>query len=242
MKNMTYKLVVLALVSFLPIAATEQLRLYAQPDKRDETRLQRHVRLAKEKGATSVEMTSPLPNYAEVDSLDQAMWSSAVLVVKLQDQTSVPSSSEDAIWTWYKLKVLRDLSDTPLPKETALPPNVPLEIPASILPLKGDEVLIRDTGGTVTVDGVEVRGKPLYEGFRKDGVYLLFADLTGFSNSETLTRFGRPAFGPYGIFKVDAGGQIQPLSKDFNDFPLTRALRERFANSLERFSLFFQRY
>ena len=226
-------------LSIILASVVTVLAAFQQPPDRDkkESALRHASHQAQAQGLTSIGISTPVPYFLAVNSIDEALQSQAVLVVRVEDQMSVPSPDEDCVWTWYKMRIIHDLSRTQLSENTA-PPNGILQIPANMLPLKENEVLVRSLGGSVTIEGVTVKSEHLHGGFSRDSTYLLFADLSKLGTTVSLSpsHYGEITLGPAGIFTIDSENRIHPLSARYADSPIAVDLQNRYGDSLDELS------
>lgn len=175
----------------LPVAAWAQ-----SPDPTADLRaIAQHVRSP---GMISYELPRPIEEFAEPEPFDAAVQHTTLTLAKLV--ASVPAAHGTQIVTWKKYQVIERLSKEPqhLPF-TGLPESVP----KSLLPLRKGEFLLSETGGTLTVDGVQLTMPPQARTPLPEAslhlMFLLFnasGDVAG-SN-----------YGPYGMFWVDKDNWI----------------------------------
>jgi hypothetical protein len=158
-------------------------------------------------------------------SLDIAFMDSTVLVAKLLESKTVPKKND--ITTWRKYKIIERLST----QSQELPPERDedwqrefADAPKSMLPLREDEFLVAEGGGTATIDGVKitVTGTGTQE-LRVGGKYLMFVL---FGSSRQLAE------GCYGLmsdFRIDESDTVHARRSelDADQNALLREIRQR---------------
>jgi hypothetical protein len=176
----------------------------AEESAREKSRvtLRQRAQKAKEKGETRLESHGIVFNRAEFISLDNALNSFYLLEVELITKKSV--LHDDSVRTWYKFRVLDTLSRA---KNSY---NYPLsEAPPELLPLQADEILVAESGGTVTVDGVEVSwgepGQPGLRAYDERQKYLLFLLV------DPASKIGTTDLGSTGVLVVSDDGTFTPF-------------------------------
>ena len=190
-----------------------------QTDTGHTTRLAEHVARAKARGMKRVEMPAPLPTYAEVNSVSEALRSYTLVTAEVVGSQSVASSDEYQIFTFYKFRVLDNLSNKLMPAVEAMPAA------ESLLPISSGEFVLRMQGGEVERDGIRVRSRGDTPPFTSAKQYMLFLafhpDAGGLASLE---------IGPTGVYTVEKGKMVplEGLSR------LARDLHASYANSLSR--------
>jgi hypothetical protein len=188
--------------------------------------LAERVQEAKQQGKKRLVFPAPIGIPAHINNLSEAFDNFQVLVVQSVSQESFPQGDSDIV-TWYKFKIIDDLSHANARQtshrelEKVLPRSLALQ------DLNNDEVLIRQAGGVLNLDGVtliqETDDFPPLSGHQK---YLLFLSK---SPSEKIARM---EFGPFGVFVIDQDGQLLPLTD--SGHPIHNEIKEFYGNSLAR--------
>ena len=158
------------------------------------------VRQAKANGRLHIEVPAPAGITAHVRSLSEALGYYTVLLVRpVASVVTVPDNY--GIVTWWKLTVISRFNVRPLAEFDPEP------IPTELLPLRVNEILISQHGGTVEIDGVTVvstdKSFPLLSSQR---TYVLFLRLNPSGN------IGWVQLGSDGVFEVTADGHVRPLT------------------------------
>src|SRR5262247_1165438 len=126
---------------------------------------------AKERGERRLQISVPrssAPEYKSVSNIDEALSNYAVVIARPMARES--KNQIYAISTWYKFKVIENISD----KSFSDRPNH-ADAPKELLPVQPDEILIPKAGGDLIVDGVEVIcDEPGFPQFEMSRTYLLF--------------------------------------------------------------------
>src|SRR5262245_39812412 len=107
---------------------------------------------AKERGERRLQMSVPRsssPEYKSVSNIDEALSNYAVVIALPVARES--KNQVDSISTWYKFKVIENISDKTFSDR---PDHA--DAPKELLPVQPDEILIPKAGGDLIVDGVEV--------------------------------------------------------------------------------------
>jgi hypothetical protein len=170
---------------------------------------------AKAKGKQNVQLTAPIPYYASVNSLDDALAHyTTVLAAPVRSESRISSDSRN-IETWYKLHIVDFLSE---PKESSKCSSCfsLTDVPAELLPINEDEIVVVKNGGSIVSDGIKVTSTDFaYGDLKLNEQYLLFLSL------DRHTRVASVELGPTGVLVVDNDGEIEginaQLSKLGND-------------------------
>jgi hypothetical protein len=183
------------------------------------------VKRAKEKNKTKVFVPPPEQTYFEVNGVDDASSTYAVLVVQPIEQKVAVLNEADII-TWHKLKVLDLIS---YPARGCVQCLGELTPPQELLPLKVDEILVPTYGGSLEEDGIQLesRDRDFGEHFIRSKKYLVFLSL------DLGQRVGKVALGPHGVFELNSSDQAVPIVESKS--PLVREVKSKFDNSLIRF-------
>ena len=188
--------------------------------------LNSYVNDAKSKGHRTVGVPAPLVceylGGAGGISAEEAFKSSTVVVAHLISKQS--THSYDEITTWNKFAIDETLSAV---KDVPCPGCVPPSPPATLLPLSPGEFVLPKTGGTVNIDGVELRqlveDYPEYELNQKYVLLLLKLYPAGVAQT-----FG----GPIGVFRVLPNDELAPIWE--SEHRIRRDFKDVYGNSLER--------
>jgi len=153
---------------------------------------------AKDEGKGMVTLPGPDIDYAGVDmGLDEALRDYSVVIVEPIESKSYMVDS-DNIETWYRFRIREMVSQRdPKSCDTCSPPTAS---PQDMAPARSGEFLLAISGGTVTVDGVQVTmtngSIPRFENGKE---YLLFLSLM----PSGVAVLGS---GPSAVFRVNEGG------------------------------------
>lgn len=193
---------------------------------RNASTLAERVQEARRQGKNRIVFPAPLGIPAHVKSLSEAFDNFEVLVVQPISQESCPQGDSDIV-TWHRFKVIDDLSHANARQtshqelEALLPKNIALQ------DIGNDEVLVRQAGGILNIDGVtliqETNDFPLLSTHQR---YLLFLSK---SRSEKIARM---ELGPDGVLAIDQEGQLSPLVD--HKHPVYNEIRQSYGSSLAR--------
>jgi hypothetical protein len=184
-----------------------------------------YVKRAKEQNKTKLFVPPPLESDSEVNGVDDASSTYAVLVVQPIEH-KVAVLDESNIITWHKLRVLDLIS---YPARNCARCLGQLTPPREMLPLKVDEILVATYGGSLEVDGIQLysRDPDFGDHFIDSNRYLIFLSL------DLGQQVGRLSLGPHGVFTLNSYDQVVPIVESSS--PLVRELKSKFDNSLIRF-------
>lgn len=182
------------------------------------------VKQAKLQNKTKVFVPPPVETYFEVNGVDDASSTYAVLVVQ-QIEQKVAVLNEADIITWHKLKVLDLIS---YPARGCARCLAQLTPPQEMLPLKVDEILVATFGGSLEVDGIQLesRDQNFGEHFIRSNKYLVFLSL------DLGQQVGKLSLGPHGVFALNSSDQAVPIVESSS--PLPREMKSKFDNSVLR--------
>lgn len=178
---------------------------------------------AKASGRSQIQIPAPLITPTGVDSLYTVGERYTVIVGQpLQIVTAV--AADGYIATWYKFKVSEVLT-----KQPAVPMEPSLEefaLPAVLLPLGADEVLLSSAGGSIVSEGITVVERSPYEfRLRLDRQYVLTVYL------EASGAIAERASTSDGFFELQPDGSMLPMGR--KDLPLAKDIYVRTGNGLE---------
>lgn len=158
--------------------------------------LHRYVREAHRTGKTSVRMGYPTLLTAQEYGLDDALARTTVVVAKLIGSATISTPSE--IYTWRKYTIIEKLS-----QQSDVPADLCYKIPDSLLPLKPEEFVVGEIGGTIIMDGVKlIQQDPTKNEIPSHDRHLMFLLFTC-SGSIGLLNYG-----PDGHFSLDDSDNI----------------------------------
>ncbi len=166
-------------------------------------RLKLHAREAKLKGLTQVDLPLPHAEYvSNIKSLKGTLEYYTLMVATPVKKTTVPANY-GMIRTWYVFEINESLTPrryTPCPE--CAPSGL---LPADLLPINPDQILLAERGGSVTIDGVRLDMRPEFE-------YDLYEPYLLFVEEDESGMFGRIMVGPHAIFKVAADQTLIPIT------------------------------
>lgn len=270
MKN---KLILLALIgSMLAISGIgyksvasirKQQQLKELDNAQDRSSFSWYMRRAKIVGDKEVELPGLTACYGVPSDLQEAVHQ--FNIVSAVPTERYVTTNQFGILTWHKFKIVDDLSLEKLPDCNGCtdPPPESDFIPAALLPLKPDEILIPQLGGGLMIDGIRVIqpsngyldfstgsvAAPFYiskafiqakeesqshEYLSNTKPYLLFISA---SKSSRVTSLG---FGDGGIFSYDANDEFQPVMSPGSYDVIKTALEKLGINSLEKLNEYIQ--
>ena len=185
-----------------------------------------HARLAKAKGLRKVALPGPIVDYGMAENLDEALsFFSVVVAEPISHKTHIASTlaldtnnkvyeykKDNEIHTWYKFRILENLSGKSLRDCSACQDDVDWEklIPQDMLPVNRDEIMMRVNGGTVELDGVTVTEIYRLPKFLESNRYLLFLA------TETSGKVAGFGMGAAGIYRISTENTLIPFSKENN--------------------------
>ena len=157
---------------------------------------------AKARGDKKMRSYAAMPLYASAD-LNTAVLIYDWVIGEFVFSKSFATNDDGHVATWYKFKVTETLSRAKQPVSDID------AVPGELLPLASDEILVRKTGGSVEIDGMEIEmeevGFPPFEIGKK---YLLLLAI------DHAKQAGHVQVGPSGALIVTADGTLEPVSKN----------------------------
>jgi hypothetical protein len=181
---------------------------------------------AKNQGERRVTAPGKIIDYAgENMGLDEALQNYSVVIAEPIESRSYVTDSSDEIRTAYKFRILETLSQ----RNAVFCNTCPAlnDVSDKLQPALYNEFLFELSGGTVTVDGVEVTmassGIPKFE---KGERYLMFISFTP-------GGMARPAAGPSGLFRITSDESLEVMGNGKGRLPAEIA--SRFSKSLSPF-------
>lgn len=210
----------------------EQKLLAELQNSKDRGSLNWHVQVAKVKGQGQVTLPGPNVEYVtDVHSLDEVLLQYGVVVAQPISHLGYVHDA-NLLATWYRFKILENITGRPLPKCTFCSPEGE-SLPQELSSLGEDEIAVPVFGGTAVIEGVRVtmanRDFPPFDPSKK---YLLFLS-TGQSG-----KVGFLSMGPVAILTIDSEGRLEPASLESH--PILSEIAFRCSNSLETFRTFVQ--
>ena len=189
------------------------------------------IQKAKAEGRTAIEISS-IGCGMGVQRLDFSLAHYSLVVARPIEQ-HVYAETYNLV-TWYKFKIVETLSHKAptgfIGKQLA---DIP--IPAALLPLNSDEMVMAKIGGTLVIDGVTVNAYSNSPRFNLSENYLLFLELDSDKRVAAVPWSDR-----VGIFKIEGDDEIAAVYND-GSYDLKDKLAARFDNSLTRLREFFAR-
>lgn len=184
------------------------------------------ARRTKNQGKTRVSAPGKIIDYAgENMGLDEALQNYSVVIAEPIESKSYITDSSDEISTAYKFRIVETLSQ----RNAVFCNTCPAlnDVSDKLQPALYNEFLFELSGGTITVDGVEVTmvssGIPKFE---KGERYLMFISFTP-------GGMAKPAAGISGLFRITSDESLEAMNKGKDRIPVEIAAR--FSKSLSRF-------
>ncbi|HEX7723943.1 MAG TPA: hypothetical protein VF397_17400 [Pyrinomonadaceae bacterium] len=141
------------------------------------------------------------PHYQGVNDLNEALANYSLILAQPVDQLA--GENDGTVGTWYKFRVLEQLTQRPLCADCGPLPDHPFGGLAS------NELAIPRAAGIMNVDGVTISTQEDgFPGFILTQQYLLFVSLD--PNKQVATV----AIGPVGSFMIDINGTIVPVGME----------------------------
>jgi hypothetical protein len=209
----------LGFVTFSGLSGSTQQE--SQPPKRG--RLQWHAAKAKKEGKQLVEIPTGITDYPgrKNKSIEQALTEYTVVIAE-PTATYTNQVNDNNLLTWYKFNILDILTPVRTPPcvgcMTLTPPHE--------IPINTNEVWIPRGGGTLVIDGVEIRQRePGFPPFEEGQRYLLF--LMWYPNKVATT-----AGGPVGVYKITEADKLAPFHQESDT--IQEGIRLKFHGSLSK--------
>jgi hypothetical protein len=216
---MTVKVVLGLLVLVLAVFGFQQLRSNQEIKERIRRgRVPVAIEDAKAQNQREVRLSAPIPYYAEVRSLDEALANYATVVARPVSQFTQINPDRKEIETWYKLEVVDFLSQPKLAKCTDC--SFAKSVPTELQPVQANEIVVVRNTGSVVLDGIKVTSSDrMFPDFKMNQKYLFFLSL------DLSTRVGLIDLGQAGVSVIESDGEITPISDDNG---LNNELKKRF--------------
>lgn len=194
----------------------------AVPRAQSEDPLREYVDRAKASGQSRIIKPAPLVEYVtHVKSLENALKHYRLVVARPVDKRSL-ANERGEIWTWFKLQITESI--TPKKYSPCADCPAPANVPANLLPLNPDEILVAGRGGSVTVEGVEIVTPDEFD-FQMSDPYLLFLE------EDQLGLFGRIMVGPAAVFRVNPDESLAAINE--RPHSLKKIIKGQFKDSLK---------
>jgi len=181
---------------------------------------------AKNEGKTRVEAPGLIIDYAGGNiGLDEALQNYSMVIGEPLESKSYITDSADEIGTAYKFRVLEILSQ----RNAVFCNGCPQvnDVSGKLPPALYNEFLLELSGGTVTVDGVEVTmpssGMPKFEAGQR---YFMFISFTP-------GGMARLVGGPSGLFRITSDESLEAMGN--GKHRLAVEIAARFSKSLAKF-------
>jgi hypothetical protein len=174
---------------------------------------------ARAKNQKEINLPAPIPLYASVKTLDDALANYSTIIAEPLLQYSEINPDSKEIQTWYKLNVLEFLSDPKNAKCTNC--SFAQQVPTQLQPVEANEIILVRNIGTVVSDGVKVTTSDWsFPDFKPKQKYLLFLSI------DPRTRIGSIDLGPAGVSTIESDGEIRAVSQYSNQ--LNTELKNRY--------------
>ena len=200
--------------------------LKSHQDNPNDKSIASQARLAKSLGKAHVTVPGKILDYPGMNiGLDEALKKYSVVIAEPIDRKSYITDSADEIGTAYKFRVVEILSQ----RNAVFCNGCPQvnDVSGRLPPALYNEFILDLSGGTVTLDGVEVTmpssGMPKFEDGQR---YLMFIS---FTPGGMATVVG----GPSGLFRITSDQSLEPVGNGKGRMPVEIAAR--FSKSLARF-------
>lgn len=204
---MVAKVLVAVFVVLIALLGIQRLwSNYSEKERIHSGRVKMAAEEARSKGKKETHISAPIPLYAAVSGVDEALTQYTALIVRPIAKHSQLSADSKEIETWHKLQIIDYLSSpkTSSPCQSCASPG---EIPSELQPLTENELVVVRNTGDLTIDGISVRSTTsLFPEFEKNREYLVFLSI------DPNSRVGSIKLGPTGVLLIDPDGQIKPIS------------------------------
>ena len=181
------------------------------------------AKMAKAKGEREITLGAPLIRYAVPRSMEEALAHYNVVVA--EPVASKSSATTYDIHTWYKFRVIEELSTATQICTTCSKGPEP---PSELLPLNEGEFIASKVGGEALVDEVKIVTKDIkFPPFEINQRYLLFI---AFDATKTI---GALRMGPWGTFTIASNGKLTGVDQKLKHH-VSDEIGNRFAGSLDQ--------
>jgi hypothetical protein len=181
--------------------------------------LRHQVARAKLRGERQLTLGGIIATYEQAKNLDDILARYSLVVAQPIEQRGY-IGEHDSISSWYKFKIIETLSNPVAPHSFAS-----FDLPAELLPLKEDEILVSRLGGTVPVDGLMVTiQEHNFPDFKRPQKYLLFLLI------DPIQKVGSTGLGASGVLLIKDDATFEPINA-YN--LLQNEIQRKYGNSLE---------
>jgi hypothetical protein len=182
------------------------------------------ARQAKAEGKSRITIPGPIIDYPNMGlSLDEVLKKYSALVVEVAESTSFVPASDD-IRTAYKFRIVEFLSQKPAKVCEKCSPLT--DVSDKLSTAKVNEFVLEVSGGTVTIEGVEVTMTGGKLRFAEGKKYLMLVSFTPGGMAQL-------AVGPSGVFRIKEDDSLESISNPKHLVPAQIA--SRFSNNLSTF-------
>lgn len=159
------------------------------------------------------------PIARDEDTLDRLLSKYTIVVAQLIDEKSYIDEHEK-IYSWCKFRVLDTISQAPSQSFMSR------TLPAEILPIAQDELVMSREGGRINIDGVEIiQHEQTLGEFRLSQKYLLVVSF------DPITRTAELALGPQSILRINSD---RTLDSRQSEHILQHVLATRHRSSIDQ--------
>jgi len=207
-----------AFTSQTKLGQSEEQKLIKQEG---ETIIKYFVRKAKTQGLTKIVIPEPEVRLAAIPrNLDEALSRFSIVIGRPLQKTSLVNEDGYGISTFYKMKIIEVLSKS---DKKFCCENL-IKIPGQLAEPMAGEIYLASSGGTVTVDGIELTQREWTDELSIDHNYLLFLS-QNISEKVNTVDLGREV-----LYKIDSDGMIDTNFKEPNS--ITNQIRSEYGNSI----------
>jgi len=218
---MVPKIALALLVAIVAVIAISQAWSNHQ-DKDEFWNIRKMAESAKIARKKEVRLPAPIPYYATVTDLDDALGSYSTVIAQLIFKHTRLSSDSSRVEAWYKFKVDEFLSQPENPQICSFCNRIQ-SIPPELLPIDQDEVLLVGNTGDLEIDGVRVyMDSSSFPSYELNEKYLLFL------NIDMNSRIASTDIGSEGVSLISSEGDLHPVNA--NSQKLNAELKKRYGN------------
>lgn len=217
--------VVLSGVLVLALGLTATLNKPHQQSWKEKRAIESTARRAKAEGRSAITIPGPLVDYPGMGmNVEDVLQKYSALVAEVVESKTY-LSDVDVISTAYKFRIIESITQKNVAFcETCPPLN---DASGKLQPAFSNEFILEVSGGTLTIDGVEVNmvntgGLKFMAGEK----YLLLVSFTP-------GGMARLAAGPGGVFRIHDNDSIEPIGK--SNSRVSSQVATRFSNKLSKF-------
>ena len=218
--------IAVAVLGYGVFSISQKSRIATLENSQDKGKLTWYAEMAKAKGDKEVHIGSGIVRYGVPRTFEEALANFDSVVGEVVTSQSFPEETE--ITTWYKFKLIENISTPTI--ECSRCPSIP-EPPTAMLPINQNEFLLPQVGGEVLVDGIKIKSRnSQFPPFEIGKQYLLFLSF----DSQKIAAVSR--MGPWGTFK-STNGKLEAVDAKLTH-PTHDELQRRFGSSLSSFRTF----